>query len=271
MSPSGPNALAVLLSEPEQLDWVPLGKAIAAFKKIPLQDAALEAKKCWGIVSDNATPAEADGLVQALTQEGLRSFSAPASLLAGPRTPNVVKHINIEDQGLAVEAQPGQFRVVPWTYVSVIAVSLFKQTVVKTMKVEEGPSAAEKLAKTGITLMTGIPLPIARKKTVEKKVQDSELFFFLDLFLKQSGFRIRLDAQNLDYHFLKEKMELNVQGNFRLLVKEILNRAPNALQNRGVRVLAGGQPLTSMGYDTLPDLEKECRWLLALATHQTKE
>lgn len=265
MTPSEEREWAVVLSKPEFLDWPRLGKALASFRKIPMQDAAHDAKNSWGIVAENLDEKGASELSRCLDQSGLGGVVVPKAKLAQIRPANLLNQIALNMEGLQVEAKLGAHRVIPWSFFSVAAVSVFKKTMIKTIKVEEGPSAAEKLAKTGIMLATGIPIPMKKKKTVERKIEDPDLFFFCDLFLKQNSLRIRLDAQTLDYSFLGERKGFGAHGNFRLLVNEIGSNAKGALVNRGMRVLLNSQPINTAGYEDASDFEKECRWLLTLA------
>ena len=56
----------------------------------------------------------------------------------------------------------------------------------------------------------------------------------------------------------------NTLGNFRTLLKILKTNAPNALLSRGAGILIESSPVSTMGYDSLGDLERESRWLLTL-------
>ena len=123
---------------------------------------------------------------------------------------------------------------------------------------------AQKAAGIGIMLATGLPIPIGRTKQVVRKKENVELNLYAEIFLTSPDRRLRIDAQQLPYTFLKEKMGHSAMVNFRTLFADLLSGAPAALKTRGARVLSEGKPLTSMGYDSLADADKEADWFFNL-------
>jgi len=125
------------------------------------------------------------------------------------------------------------------------------------VKVQQGPSPAEKAVNMGVMMMTGLPLGIGKgKKEAVKNEVSSELFFYLDLLVRGPEAHYRVDAQHLDYAFLRDEKTFNVAGNFRVLSGKIAERSPAALKNKGLRAILGGGNLTTLGYDSMEDFER---------------
>jgi hypothetical protein len=240
---------AVLLAERGARDPLVLAKALAAARKTPVQDQVVLAKSCWGILTDHATTEEAHALKQALEAAGVKTVVCPAtSLLALP----AAEAVN------ALTALPAAKPIL----FAAAGVTITSST---TKKVKEGPSATDKIISAGIMLTTGLPIRIGGKtRVVEKTEHHSDLLFYIDVLYGSPLKRMRVDAQNFDYSFLKARKLYQVLGNFKLLVEDLTKMAPEAWQNHGSQVLLAGKPMITMGYETLADLERETLWLLTL-------
>ncbi len=238
---------SVLLGPAEDPQPSGLVKAVADFKKILPMDAAQAVKKTRGIVAEDMEQKEAEDLLFRLTECGLSDSIVPSeSVLALP------------------PAAPRKDIQVPPERLHLIAAACYKVVSSKTVKTKEGPSGAEKVAKIGILLATGLPLPMGRSKEVEKKQETTELACVLELFLKDPPERFTVEVPTFDFSFLKERMLYNVFGNFKIIVEDLVRMAPAALRSKGTRILLEGRPVATMGYESAADLERECRWLLTV-------
>jgi hypothetical protein len=237
----------VILTNPAEREPMQVAKAMAAIHKTPMQDQITAAKNGWGILAKNLPAAEAQSLVEKLSQAGLKS-KAVASLVPLP------------------EAQPlTRWDAAITEKLVLIAAAGVTTTSTTTKTVKEGPNAAQKILSTGILLSTGLPIKIGgTERTVEKTQQHSELNFYLDLIYKDPWRRVRIDAQRFDYSFLKERKLYFLMGNFKLMVGDLTQSAPSAWRNHGTRVLLDNKPVQTMGYESLDDLDRETRWLLTL-------
>jgi len=248
---SDDERFAVILTRPDRYDPMAVAKALAWVRKTPLQDQVSAAKKGWGILAEHLSAEEARSLADGLGRAGLESASLPAaSLVALPEAKPI----------LSVE--PGMI-----DRLALICAAAITVTSTTTKTVQEGPSPAQKLLSTGIFLTTGLPIKIGGKEqTVEKKQQHSDLVFYLDLIYKDPLRRLRVDAQDFDYACLKERRLYHVMGNFKLLLGDLAQAAPQAWRSLGARILLEGRPVHEMGYESLSDMEREARWLLTLKT-----
>jgi len=160
-------------------------------------------------------------------------------------------------------AEP-DWRVLPWSEIELIAAVILKETTMKTFEMKVGPTITDRLIKTGIMLATGIPMPSKRTKMVKTKVESTDVFYLLDIFLKQPPLRIRIPPKSIDFKFLGSKMGVSSQENFKILLKELVAGAPSAMVSEGARFLMNPNSASGSGYDSETDFGNECRWLVTL-------
>ncbi len=239
----------VLLAQPERLEPMALARVLAAIRGTPVQDQVLGAKRSWGIVGEDLSEAEARELVGALRAADVECLACrSASLAELPEAEPVTKRDGIPD--------------VPPTLIAAAGI-----TVTSTTKrtVKGGPSPAQKAIGTAIMMSTGIPLKLGgKKRTVQKTETQEDLVFCLDLVYEAPARRLRVVASEFDYSFLGARKLYQALGNCKLLLGEVAEGAPDAWQNHGTQVLRQNQPISTMGYGSLEDLEREERWLLTL-------
>lgn len=246
------GAWTVLLKKADAFDPPAVSKALAAHRKVPALDTAAEAKRCWGVVAEGLAAAAAQELVRALAAQGLEA----ALVLDGsaPPAPPAARAVKEDWTGL------------PWAEVCLVAAAAFPRAVSSTVTVKEGPDAKQRLVGLGLMLVTGIPVRVGPKaREVTKTVESAEPVFYLDVALGRPVRRLRVDGQSFDYSVLGAAMGPSVLQNFKTLVAAAAAQAPAAARGRGTRILIEGRPLREMGYAGLDDLDRECRWLLALS------
>ncbi|OGS05779.1 MAG: hypothetical protein A3G41_03015 [Elusimicrobia bacterium RIFCSPLOWO2_12_FULL_59_9] len=255
----------VLLAEPEQLRLADIAKALSAFKNIPYQDAARAARSAWGIVAESLEESEARNLADCLTASGLKAMTLPRSAVEAIPAAFTAAKAEFGADGFRAISKSGEAAALPGDEIILIAAAGFERTTTATTKVREGPSSNQKAASLGLMMMTGLPISIGGKeREVEKSRTETDLLFYLELYLGKPLKRFRIDAQNFNFACLGEKMAHGVYPNFRTLLAELNLRAPHAGKNKGSRLMLQGASLAAMGYDSLEDLERECRWLLTL-------
>lgn len=260
-----PLKYAVLISEPGHLKPVEIAKVLAVFRRVPVQDVVPAARKSWGILEENLEDGTAREMADSLKAAGLGAIALPQGLMEDLPSAQAVSKMPFSTEGLFPELVPGQLERIPWERLALIAAVGFKEKVVRRIKVQEGPGLARKALDLGMRLATGFAVGLGGgKREVEKTVESSDLVFYLDLILKDSPQRLRIDAQDFDFSCLRGRMAYNVASNFKILVAELAQHAPGATRNRGAQVLLDGKPLREMGYESLAELERESRWLLTL-------
>ncbi len=254
---------SLLLIHAEDFQNPKVSEVWAKMQGCPFSEASVYLKKSWGLLSERLSTDDAARLVEAFQKKGLDIQSVPSSDLTIPPAVQPVKFLRFSTAALSLQNGATE-ATQPWGDLKALFAYALNESFTKTTKITHGPSPSEKLAKTAILLGTGIPLPMSRKKTVEKTVTHHELSFFMDLIFASPLRRFRVDGQHLDYSFLGPKKEMGAQGNFRLLFEELKARVPQAFLNKGSRVLAARQPVSTMGYETVDDVERETKWYLSL-------
>jgi hypothetical protein len=261
---------AVLLARPEQLQYDAVARFLAAYRGVPLFDARIAAKHSWGFLGEKLTEEEARRLADAASAQGLEAAVVPEAKAGPLPDPLPVHELRCSPEALAytVGTSPEERRA-PWDSVAVASAVGLREEFRSQKTVQEGPSQGQRLASLGITLATGIPIHIGgKKKEVVKNVVKADFFLYMDVFLRvgPAYSRLHVDAQKFRFTYLGERRQPAVLGNFRLVLEDLARYAPGARLNKGVRTSLAGQPFLAAGYDSMADYEKECRWLLALAS-----
>lgn len=261
-----PLRYAVLLSEPERPDPAKVAAALSAARNIPFQDAALAARKAWGIVADGIEEAPARALAAALERAGLGATALPENLIEELHEPALAASAELAPDALRLALKSGETAALPWASLVLIAAAGFNQTTTRVETTREGPSLTQKAARIGIMLTTGLNISLGGKeREAQKTRRGTELVLYLDLARRKPSRRVRIDAQDFNYACLDAAMRPDSMGNFRTLLRLLAERAPGALRGRGTRTFLEGSPLATMGYDSLADLDREDRWLLTLS------
>jgi hypothetical protein len=236
---------------------------IAQAKKIPLFDAAQQARGRWNIIGEGLEAGEAEQFAASAKEKGFAPIVVADEQLIEPPSPRPVTIMALGQQGFTVKIQDGRTGDFQWSDVGLMGVAAWKETTVTTGTRVDGPSATEKMVRRGITLATGLPVGGGKKKTVQTRTESSELRLFLHILLRQPFVRLSVEAEKQDYGLLGERKQMNWTNNFRILAEEFHQHAAG-LRNSGFEVLLSGKPISQMGYDSPEAADRELRWLLSL-------
>ena len=248
-----------------------IAKPFAQFRNILVPDALPLIKHRWGLVEENLEQSEAERLSKLFMEAGLANVVISGTMVENNMPPHAVAAIRVDEKGMGVSVQADAWQIIPWKAFSLLGVAVLKEKIMHTTTKEQGPSAQEKLLKTGILLATGIPLPMTRKSKVTTTTEETNLHYYLDLFIDRPRLRLRLEGHKLDYQFLKEKMVMSAQENFRTLLREFLKHAPQVLRNGSFERMASPQALAITYHDSVKSFDQECRWLLTLLHSKKNE
>ena len=254
----------VLLEDPVGTAPLVLAEALAAFKKIPLQDAAYLVKRSWGFILVDSPEDEARALVSYLYQQGIKARALLTDQVKILPPPKMIKELSFLQSGVAATLEGGTVETIPRDtpiLLSAAGLPLFSTT---TTRVTEGPSVGQQAVKWGLLAM-GIPLTIGgKKRVVEKKHPTEETIYFLSILMVQPPRRYHIDPQHFSFAFLKELKQYNLFLNFKVLLTELRKRLPLARLNKGATLLLNNEPVSKMGYESMADVEKEVRCLSTL-------
>jgi hypothetical protein len=255
----------VLLGTCDDVPAAVVAEAIAACKKIPFQDAMHDVRAGWGFLGKNLPEDEAERLVAAVQSKGVAARLVAHDDIAPLPELQLVKNVVFDAAGLRLIGAAGDLGTFAPAHLSVVAAAALATRSVTTKKVVEGGrSNVEKLVNVGL-LLSGIPISIGKKaKVVEKTTVKQDLFFHLDLLMREPSARFRIDAESVRYAFLQERMVHNTLQNFKIFLKDLTEWAPQARLNKGARFFLKNLVLSQMGYESFANLEEEMRWLSAL-------
>ena len=240
---------AVVFTQSLLPPFMDVARALAQAHKTPAIDQTLPAKRAWGILAEHQSEPSAQVLQQSLAAAGL-----PCRVISENEIPPLP-----EAKAMAHMEPIAAERII---LLGAAAVSF---STVSTKTVKEGPSAAQKIINTTVSMSTGIPLKLGGKtRVVEKTTTQTDRQFYLDIVLRDPLERRRISADHFDYSCLKERKGYQSFANFRLIIDDFMLQAPAAKLNHGIRILREKKPVVEMEYVSLADFERELRWRLTL-------
>jgi hypothetical protein len=254
----------VLLADPAGAPIAALASWFAARRGLMPVDAQRAARHAWGLLADNLSEEDARSALAAATAHGLAAVVLAENPAPLP-DPVPVTALRWMESALAWTSgvPPVSMAPVEGSRVRLLSFACLRHDSLVTQITKEEASGARRLAGLGIMLTTGIPVGMGGNKEVSRTVSSTEWVIFLDVFAGDVRWRVK--PERFDFSALGAGKVAGGPANTRHLLEELRARAPGALLNRGARALLQGQPLAGAGYDDLEDVEKENRWLLALA------
>ncbi len=206
MSVENLETFDVLLNSSADVPLNNISESIAAFKKIPFVDAAHDARMAWGFIGKDLSESDAKQLAAILVGKGVEARVVKSGSLAPLPAVQSVKSLAFDATSLQLTLMSGSVEIVTPAQLSVIAGFGLPLRSVTKEKIVEGRTNAQKLVNVGL-LMAGIPFSVGKKKTVtEKTTVKEDILFYVDLLANSPSRRFRIDAQNFNYAFLKERM-----------------------------------------------------------------
>ena len=254
---------AVLLRELARFDAPSVAVVLATRSKLTSENLLPVVRRSWGIVAEPSSAEEAEALASALSAAGRSAIAVPVSLLEEPAPAVLVTKGELAGDGFDVTAGKAhaQRERLNWAHMKVLSAGAVSSTSLKT--VTEGPSVAEKSVRLGLTMATGLPLMGGKEKS--RQVVEERRTPFIEMLFVAPARRVRILAAEFDYTALGAKMSYSAELNFRALVSELAANAPGALRAKGVRAILSKAPSGELAYESFEDVQREERWLLALA------
>ncbi|HVO32556.1 MAG TPA: hypothetical protein VMU17_01495 [Elusimicrobiota bacterium] len=259
---------SVIITDPLFRDVVSLARVLAAWRGGLFQDHVPAARSARGIIGENLSDDDAGRLVEQCEAAAIPVATVTSGDLPVPAGAISISRLEWADAAGGLFIYTGSDEKLQLRQLGIIASAAITFTTTVTTQVKEGPSVGQKMLNTGIFMATGLPIKFGGKeRTVDKTRQESDVRYYADLVLRESGRRYRLDAQRMDYAFLGSRKQYHTFGNFKVVLADLAKEHPGALQNFGTRTLLTHQPVSQLDYAGLSDLDREVRWLLALAKH----
>jgi len=266
----GETGFVVVIGRQE--DWRPmeLAPVLAEFRGVPSVDVAREIRRARGVFTVEAGEAEAARLAGALKAAGYSASVAPASLLRPLPEARLLRYALPADDAFGVRFRDGSEQRIPWDRLRLAAFASFNTHAIREVEEEKGPGPGQLalgLAVTGVSIATGVGpffFPMGTRENTVRTVTKTDNHLLLDLLLRDPGERVRVDASRFDFSGLGGDMTYNALANMRILLAHIVHRADTAATSPGANLLLEGGRLSSLGFDSVEDLEREERWLVAI-------
>ena len=104
-------------------------------------------------------------------------------------------------------------------------------------------------------------IPSDTKSFYAKATKDKELIFYMDIFMTESPFRLKIKHNDFDYFFLgKEKTYSSIE-NFKILLDKFTTLSLKAYRNKTTNAILKKELLSGFIYDSPEAYEKEIIWL----------
>lgn len=255
----------VMLSDPADVAPGVLANWFSARNGLARIDAQRAARHAWGVLAGNLTESEAQAVRADAAAIGLPAVCVPDHRLRP--LPDPLPVFGLQTVGSSLRwtsgSPPAPLPPVEAASIRLLSFASVRRDALVTKVVKEHASGARRLAGLGIMLTTGIPVGMGGTTDVARTVSSTEWIVFLDVLTE--GDRWRMTPERFDFSGLGAEKGMGGPANTRRLLEALRAVAPGALLNRGARTLLASQPLAGAGYDDLEDVDKESRWLLALA------
>ena len=154
----------VILKNEDQLQFAPIGQALADYRGVPVLDTVNEAKKCWGIIAEKTDEKIAKQLIETLAKFNLSGVSIEQESLRNLAPALAIESVDAFKDGFRLGGEDGSVHDLKNQDMRVIGAAAFKSTTQKKIEEKQGPTTIQKAASVGLMLATGLPISIGPKK-----------------------------------------------------------------------------------------------------------
>lgn len=202
-----------------------LRRAFASSNVLTANDAVTLARNAYGILAVNITRDDACTLQRALKTEGVPVQVVDQAALVGLPPGKRLKRADCGSQALIVYDALGRPGQVDWSQVFLIAAG----SVATARRPED---KAQRAVFTGRSEIESLTLPAGAKPG-----QRSTARLALEIFIAIEPYRYQAFARELRYNYLGQRLHKSVEANFALFVADLMRYAPDAIANRGAKVI----------------------------------
>ena len=231
-------------------------QAFRSLKKFTELDAAKAARQNYGVILKGLTGEDAATLQRAFQAQGITTEPAPDQELAGLVAPKFTKRAEFQPQALLIYDVVGRAVPIEWRHVELIAAGNIPRVNTVTVETEERE------------LVIGGQLGMTQQTVTSKSTRlKTDAVLVLDIIVAGGRMRFQIEGDNFLYKYTFDRPGLDAGQKFAELVRQIIERAPHALKNRGANQLREGAP-TPMLYSGKQTFADESAWLLWRASRQ---
>lgn len=233
-------------------------------------EAEQAVRRSRGFIFSKISKQEAEGLSKLCRDAGVETMVIPDNLIAVLPVAVSCTGMDLTADALRYTLENHEAGSVTWDRVTIISSGSVTEEKTNLTKQKESPSAVDQVTK-GIGLLTiGIPITFGRKKEELKETRENIQVIYLELFLKDAPYRLKINADNFNYAYLGKRKQYASVINFHAMLEDINSYAVKAMKNTGFTKMLSKEKLYRQGYDTYRDFEKELKWLATLDNLQNK-
>jgi hypothetical protein len=241
---------SLLLPDLTPPDTERLKRAFRSLSRWTEADAVRLAREAAGILVKSLSIEDAEALQRALQAEGLSVVVVDAAQLPTLPVPKAIRRLEFQPEALAIYDLLGRASQVPYPDLTLLSAGVVRRLGMTTKRVER-----EKL--------TYDPIRGIHTKTVtDVRHQVEDLTdVLLDIVSTVGAVRHRVEAGAFLFKYCFDRPDLDPVGKLGLLVRMLVERAPQAALNRGAAAVRDGQPREA-AYASKVVLDDECVWRL---------
>jgi len=241
---------AVLQKEGGSPSAEQIRRAFRSFSNLTDADAVRLAANAQGILLRHLSSDEARAFHRALQAEGVASALVAESELQLLPESKALHRLSLTEPALEVYDLRGQPMPVAWNEIALVAAGAVRHVEISQPQTKR-PTGQSRVGIAGWLRPTAKP--------TRKVASDSQLL--LELVLAGGETRYELDAAQFPFKYAVDRPEFSTLEKFVWLVREIGNRSPRALLNRGASDVRNGVQLVR-GYPSRQAFTDEMIWLL---------
>jgi hypothetical protein len=241
----------------DELDAGAVGDALdEAVPWLARADARMLVRRAYGVLVEGLIEPHARDLAQALAGRGVSVDRVEQDWLELPPI-LACRRADVQPGGLVVYDLYGRVTEVPWARVLMVAAGSYPvpERVPQARKAfEPQPRIASPWGLRGLLPEGSAELGQTSYEYVDRAQ------IMLDI-VTDAPARYRIQRQRFDYSYLGERRGASAAANFPLLVRDVLEHAPGAVQNQGLRLMRSDAGEV-MSYPGPNQFEREIAWSL---------
>jgi hypothetical protein len=225
-------------------------QAFRALKRFAELDAVKAARHNYGVLIKGQTQEDAATLRQGFQAHGVVTELVPDAELAGLAAPKFTRRAEFQPQALLIYDVVGRAVPVEWRHIELIAAGNIPRLNVVSYEVEE------------TELVLGGEFGLTQQTVTTKNTRlDTDAVLTLEIIVAGGRMRFQIEGESFLFKHAFDRPDLDARQKFAELARQLMQRAPQALTNRGAAQLRNGEPVPML-YGSKQTFADESAWLL---------
>jgi hypothetical protein len=260
---------ALLQRRLEIPDVEKLKRAFRSVKGLTETDAHTLAKDAFGILVNNLSPTDAMTLQGQLAAEGVETAVVLESELPQLPPAKFVHQMDCLPDGLVVHDAIGREFPVKWDQIMLVAAGRVRLTVFEQQRVTPSQSPARSALDSWWPV--GPRYRSASQPAPDYVSRESQVpTLLLEVLLARAVMRFQIEGDRFRFQYLGDRKRPDVAENFTLLVRDVMQFAPQAIMNRGALFLRENTS-TDFEYPSKHAFHEEITWILWQMTNAPQQ